>query len=60
MQGGQRRCELSYRRCESSVAEMMRMIDLEVDELEMINNELDNGAVDFNDIENRSNIFLCL
>ena len=60
MQGGQRRCELSYRRCESSVAEMMRIIDLEVDELEMINNELDNGAVDFNDIENRSNIFLCL
>ena len=60
MQGGLRRCELSYRRCESSVAEMMRMIDLEVDELEMINNELDNGAVDFNDIENRSNIFLCL
>ena len=60
MQSGQRRCELSYRRCESSVAEMMRMIDLEVDELEMINNELDNGAVDFNDIENRSNIFLCL
>ena len=25
-----RRCEMSYRRCESSVTEMMRMIDIEV------------------------------
>ena len=25
-----RRCEMSYRRCESSITEMMRMIDIEV------------------------------
>ena len=25
-----KRCELSYRRCESNVKEMMRMIDIEV------------------------------
>ena len=30
IQGGMRRCEMSYRRCESNVEEMMRMIDIEV------------------------------
>ena len=30
LQGGMRRCEMSYRRCESSVAEMIKMIDIEV------------------------------
>jgi len=51
--GGMRRCEMSYRRCESSVAEMMRMIDIEVSELDDINNELADGNVGIDDIENR-------
>ena len=62
---------MSYRRCESSVAEMMRMIDIEVrfalksrfhhrpnlpfqvSELDDINNELADGNVGIDDIENR-------
>ena len=48
-----KRCELSYRRCETPVAEMIKMINLEVEELEMINKELEGGAVNIGDIGNR-------
>lgn len=44
---------MSYRRCESNVQEMMRMIDIEVDELDTINNELADGNVDVNEIDRR-------
>ena len=52
-QGGLTRCEMSYRRCESNVQEMMRMIDIEVEELDTINNELADGNVDVNEIDRR-------
>ena len=48
-----RRCELSYRRCETSVPDMVKMIDTEVQELELINEELEKGAVSIGDIDNR-------
>merc|ERR1711923_558346 len=51
--GGIRRCELSFRRCETSVASMMRMINVEVEELEQINDELEKEAINIIDIENR-------
>jgi len=52
-EGGLRRCELSYRRCETSVPDMMRMINMEVEELDRINKELEQGAVNLSDISNR-------
>merc|ERR1712227_364923 len=48
---GKLRCELSYRRCETSVEDMVRMIDVEG--VEEIEKELEAGAIDVNDIENR-------
>ena len=48
-----KRCELSYRRCETSVHQMLRMIDTEIQELEMIQKELDNNAITIRDIDNR-------
>merc|ERR1712210_230922 len=50
---GKLRCELSYRRCETSVEDMVRMIDVEVQGVEEIEKELEVGAIDVNDIENR-------
>ena len=52
-QVGKLRCELSYRRCETSVEDMVRMIDVEVQGVEEIEKELEVGAIDVNDIENR-------
>ena len=52
-QVGKLRCELSYRRCETSVKDMVRMIDVEVQGVEEIEKELEVGAIDINDIENR-------
>merc|ERR1712128_43818 len=52
-EGGLRRCELSYRRCETTVPDMMEMINKEVEELVLINNELEQGAVNIDDIGNR-------
>lgn len=52
-EGGVRRCELSYRRCETSVPDMMTMINMEVEELDLINKELEQGAVNLSDITNR-------
>merc|ERR1719334_269998 len=52
-EGGMRRYELSYRRCETSVPDMVKMIDTEVKELELINEELEKGAVNIGDIDNR-------
>jgi len=51
--GGMRRCEMSYRRCESSVAEMIKMIDIEVSELDTINSELADGNLGVRDIASR-------
>ena len=53
LQGGLRRCELSFRRCETSVEEMVKMINLEVEEFERINKELEEGVVNIQDIEQR-------
>lgn len=50
---GLRRCEMSYRRCESTVDEMMKMIDIEVEELDSINSELADGNFGVNDVERR-------
>jgi hypothetical protein len=52
-QGGLRRCELSFRRCETPVVQMVKMINMEVEELEMINKELEQGAVNMGNIEHR-------
>ena len=53
-----KRCELSYRRCETSVQQMLRMIDTEIQELEMIQKELDNNAITISDIDNRYILFI--
>ena len=50
---GQKRCELSYRRCETPVTQMLEMIDIEIEELETIQKELDNDAINIEDINNR-------
>merc|ERR1712106_467702 len=52
-EGGMRRCELSYGRCETPVADMVNMINMEVEELEIISKELEQGAVNIGDIDNR-------
>ena len=44
---------MSYRRCETSVPEMLRMIDIELEEIENIQKEVDNGVITIDDIENR-------
>ena len=53
LQGGARRCQLSFRRCETSVSQMVRMINLEVEELEKITKELEQGVINMEDIEQR-------
>merc|ERR1719187_394631 len=50
---GLKRCELSYRRCEIKVSEMLKMINVEVEEIAQIQNELDAGAISVSDIDNR-------
>merc|ERR1719187_622322 len=50
---GQQRCELSYRRCEIKVKDMIKMINVEVEEIETIQKELDAGAISLSDIDNR-------
>merc|ERR1712183_976966 len=52
-EAGAKRCELSYRRCETPVAEMLRMIEVEIEEIELIQKELDNQAISLEDINNR-------
>ena len=44
---------LNYRRCESGVSEMLRMISLEMDQIEEIQREFNGGAINLEDIENR-------
>ena len=44
---------MSYRRCETTVEEMVTMIDVEVNGIEDIQKELEVGAIDIDDIENR-------
>ena len=53
MKVGARRCELSYRRCETPVSQMLSMIEVEIEELEIIQKELDNQAISIEDIDNR-------
>merc|ERR1712150_319270 len=43
---GAKRCELSYRRCETPISEMLRMIEVEIEEME-------NEAISIDDINNR-------
>merc|ERR1711892_862275 len=50
---GTKRCELSYRRCETPVSQMLSMIEVEIEELEIIQKELDTQAISIEDIENR-------
>merc|ERR1712117_157926 len=50
---GGNRCELNYRRCETTVPEMLRMIKLEMDQIETIQKELSAGAINLQDIDNR-------
>jgi hypothetical protein len=52
-QVGAKRCELSYRRCETPVIQMLRMIEVEIEEIEIIQKELDNQAISIQDIDNR-------
>ena len=51
---------MSYRRCDTSIPEMMRMIDIEVGELDDINNELADGNVDVTEIDRRYRVVLLL
>ena len=53
LQVGGNRCSLSYRRCETSVPEMLKMINIELEEIENIQKEVDNGVISIADIENR-------
>merc|ERR1712150_321670 len=50
---GAKRCELSYRRCETPISEMLRMIEVEIEEIELIQKELENEAISIDDINNR-------
>jgi len=50
---GGNRCELNYRRCETGVSQMLSMINAEMEQIENIQKELNQGAIDLNDIENR-------
>jgi len=50
---GKLRCELSYRRCETSVEELLEMIRVEVEELENIQKEVDNNAISLDDVAER-------
>ena len=52
-QVGGNRCELNYRRCETGVSQMLSMINAEMEQIENIQKELNQGAIDLNDIENR-------
>ena len=47
---------LNYRRCESGVSEMLRMINLEMDQIEEIQREFNGGAINLDDIANRQAI----
>ena len=44
---------MTYRRCEVSVSRMIGMIEIEMQEIENIQKELDGGAINLNDIDNR-------
>ena len=44
---------MTYRRCEVPVSRMIGMIEIEMEEIENIQKELDGGAINLNDIENR-------
>merc|ERR1711973_564591 len=50
---GGNRCELNYRRCETSVTKMLSMINLEMEQIENIQKELNAGAINLDDIDNR-------
>ena len=50
---GGNRCALSYRRCETSVTKMLEMINVELEEIEGIQKEVDNGVISVEDIQNR-------
>ena len=53
MKVGGNRCALSYRRCETSVSKMLEMINVELEEIEGIQKEVDNGVISVEDIQNR-------
>ena len=44
---------MTYRRCEVPVSRMIGMIEIEMQEIENIQKELDGGAINLNDIDNR-------
>merc|ERR1719334_2141013 len=52
-EGGLRRCELSFRRCETPVSDMVKMIEFEVEQMEQIEKEVEQGVINFQDVENR-------
>jgi len=50
---GSRRCAMSYRRCETPVSQMLKMVEVEIEEIGNIQKELDNEAITIVDIDNR-------
>ena len=44
---------MNYRRCETSVTKMLSMINLEMEQIENIQKELNAGAINLDDIDNR-------
>merc|ERR1719334_1098613 len=52
-EGGLRRCELSFRRCETPVRNMVKMIEFEMEQMEQIEKEVEQGVINFQDVENR-------
>ena len=44
---------MSYRRCETPIPSLVKMIETEVEELENIQKELENDAITVQDIDNR-------
>ena len=44
---------MSYRRCETPIPQLIKMIETEIEELENIQKELENDAITVQDIDNR-------
>ena len=49
---------MSYRRCETPIPQLIKMIETEIEELENIQKELENDAITVQDIDNRFDLML--
>jgi len=49
---GKSLCERRYRRCETSVDRMMQMIRIELQDMQTVEDEVNNGAIDLSELDN--------